>query len=121
MSNRFIMIDNNIGYVFGDTDHLPKDHVFLAGEFAGEKAGTLEISPELACRWMDEVIGEVGREYEECRASDFRGATGHLVYRVDINGSEDVPAIEDGTDENEIDAVKDRCVLVARIRIVEYD
>lgn len=121
-SHRFIIIDSSTGYIFGDTAVLPKSHVFQGGEFAGEKAGAVGMSPELACRWLDETIGEAGREYEECSASDLRsGVTGYEVYRADIGGSEAVTVANDGTDQEAIDAVREYCALVARFRIVGAD
>lgn len=122
MSHRFIIIDNSTGYIFGDTADLPKTHVFQGGEFAGEEAGSVNIRPDLACRWLDETIGEAGREYEECSASDFRnGASGYEVYRADVDGSEAVTVAHDGTDQEAIDAVRGNCILVARFRVVCAD
>lgn len=96
---RLILIDNNSGYIFGDT-----------ADFADGRA---DLTPVEAARLLDEkVVGEFGREYREHSGSPSSTVTGYLVYRADINGSEAVPVVQDGQDQEMIDAVMEQCEFV---------
>lgn len=100
---RFILIDHNSGYIFGDT----------ADYLAGQDVGTL--TPMLAAKLLDQSIGEHGRTYEEC-GPNYRPSSednAYYVYRADIDGSEAVCLVEDGQDQEMIEAVERDCELVA--------
>lgn len=96
---RYILIDSNSGYVFGDT-----------ADFAN---GRSDLTPVEAARLLDESIGEQGRLYVE-RSSDPKSTvTGYHVYRADVRGSEAVPVVHDGQDSDTISEVMELCDYVA--------
>lgn len=97
---RYILIDNNTGYIFGDT-----------AEFAQNSPH--EITPAEAARLLDESIGTHGRVYIEHASAPRTTVTGYQVYRADINGSEAVPAVWDGQDQETIDNVTRSCEWVS--------
>lgn len=100
---RYILIDSDSGYIFGDTAD------FAAGQ---------EISRiKDAARLLDESIGERGRTYLE-HDSPRNSVTGYNVYRADINGSEAVPVIHDGQDQKQIDAVEAACEYVGFVECI---
>ena len=119
---RFILIDNASGYIWGDTADLPRTHVMRAGEWAGhawDAIGDGALTPIEAARWLDETLGEYGREYDEVGRRDLASnETGYLVYRADVGGSEAVPVIQDGQDQETIDAVLSSCKFEAAIRVL---
>lgn len=104
---RYILIDNCSGYIWGDSADLD-GHVFT---------GTpLEYAAALDAR----IGGADGREYEEVsRRALASNETGYHVYRADINGSEAVPLVEDGQDQEMIEAVIRDCEYVTTIRCTE--
>jgi len=92
---RHILIDNNSGYIWGDSADLDgKIFVGTAAEFA---------------RALDESLGETGRQYTELNSAPRDNRTGYHVYRADINGSEAVTAVWDGQDQDTIEAVMRDC------------
>ena len=97
---RYILIDNNSGYVFGDS-----------ADFAAGRQS--DLTPTEACRLLDEFIGEYGRAYTE-RSSNH-------VYRADINGSEAVPVVTDGQDKEAVAAVENNCEYVAFVECDRAD
>ena len=98
----YIIIDAWIGYIWGDTRDI------------GGKSMSFD-SIEDACRALDESNGDHGREYSQ--VSRLSGDQGYAVYRVDVDGSEAVPVVHDGQDQETIDAVTESCQLVG---FVEY-
>ena len=107
---RLILIDNYSGYVFGDTADYAS---FVA---AGE------MTPLWAARLLDESIGEPGRVYEEY-GPNHRPAendSAYHVYRADVNGSEAVPVVTDGQDQEMIRAVVENCRKVAVVSFGRY-
>lgn len=101
---RYILIDNNSGYIFGDSAD------FAAGNQS-------DLTPTEAARLMDESIGEHGREYRELSSVPRDTRTGYAVYRADINGSEAVPVVQDGQDREMIEAVERDCEFVAFVEV----
>lgn len=101
---RYILIDNNSGYIFGDIA------LFAAGNQS-------DLTPTEAARLMDEFIGEYGRVYREMSSAPNDTRTGYFVYRADINGSEAVPVILDGQDQEMIEAVECDCEFVAFVEV----
>ena len=91
---RYIFIDSNSGYIWGDS-----------AEFATESTDDLA---ELA-RILDESIGEADRTYLVHSVDPRTTATGYHVYRADVRGSEQVGNIHDGQDQEMIDAVERDC------------
>lgn len=107
---RLILIDDHSGYIFGDTADLPGDHVM-----DGTAARDHEMTPTLAARWLDEAgIGTFGRSYVEHRQKPI-SAGGYHVYRADIDGSDAVPVVWDGQDQETIRTVVDNCRYVGFI------
>lgn len=95
---RYILIDSNSGYIFGDTAD------YLGGRDPG--------SMSEAARLLDESIGEHGRRYEELSRNPRSTQTGYDVYRADIDGSEAVTVVQDGQDQEMIEAVERDCQYV---------
>jgi hypothetical protein len=100
---RYILIDNNSGYIFGDTADLPG--------FDGSGG-----SPIDAARTLDASIGVHGRDYELLYRNPADTGTGYDVYRADIDGSEAVPVVQDGQDPDTIAAVVQHCEHVGFVR-----
>lgn len=102
---RYILIDANSGYVFGDTADL----------------GGRDAQPESiveAARLVDEAeTGVRDRAYEE--VSRLEGRTGYLVYRADVDGSEAVPVVVDGQDPAVIAAVETKCRYVGSVLCID--
>jgi hypothetical protein len=97
---RYILIDNRSGYIWGDSaDMNGKIFTGTPIEFAAA---------------LDASNGEHGRDYIEV---DRLGSTesGYHVYRGDVNGSEVVPIVEDGQDEDQIESVERLCEYVTAI------
>jgi hypothetical protein len=94
---RFILIDDDSGYAFGD--------------FTTSLANASEALIE-AARATDANIGAPAREYAVHHARPSGQVTGYHVYRVDVNGSEVVGSLVDGQDREYIDAVTSQGVHV---------
>lgn len=102
---RYILIDNHSGYIFGDSADL-NGKIF---------AGT----PTEYAAALDASIGEHGRAYEEVsRHALASNETGYHVYRADINGSDAVVTVQDGQDQEMIEAVERDCEYITTIRCV---
>jgi len=97
---RYIIQDSYTGYIWGDSAD------FAAGKDAPD-------SIVAACRMLDESIGECERTYKE--VSRLSGQDGYIVYRADINGSEAVPIVQDGQDQETIEAVERECQLLGYV------
>lgn len=94
---RYILIDMHSGNIWGDTADLNGRAV--------DCASIIE-----AARALDESVGAHGRAYQEGSRADIRsGRDGYVVYRADIDGSEAVPVVQDGQDQETIDAVTRDC------------
>lgn len=92
---RYILIDSNSGYIFGDSADL-NGRIFQTDD-ALEFAAALDAS-----------IGEHGRSYEWGDADDRHRSCYH-VYRADIDGSDAVTIVHDGQDQETIDSVMRDC------------
>lgn len=100
---RFILIDNNSGYIFGDSaDHNGAIFSGTAEEYAAA---------------LDASIGEHGRAYEMLSRDPQTSGTGYHVYRADVDGSEAVPVVFDGQDQETIEAVERDCEYVGFIAV----
>jgi hypothetical protein len=97
---RYILIDSDSGYIWGDTIDCPSQ-------------ADLAATPLDAARWLDGTLGEHGRTYEDVYRLD--GRAGYLVYRADVDGSDAVGPVLDGQDRETIDAVTRDCEHVATI------
>jgi hypothetical protein len=93
---RLILIDNCSGYIFGDS-----------ADFAGGRA--VEVID--ACRTLDESNGVHGREYDE-HGPGYRPAANETAYHV-YRGSDAIPVVHDGQDQETIEAVVRDCDKVA--------
>ena len=101
---RYILIDNASGYIFGDTAD------YAAGR---DVHGAIE-----AARLLDESLGVHGRIYRErFRKGRSGDGTGYNVYRADIDGSEAVPVVYDGQDQETINAVIHDCEHIAFVAV----
>jgi hypothetical protein len=104
---RYILIDNDSGFIWGDSADL--DGKVWQGDDALAYAKAL-----------DESMGEHGRSYEwGTRQQILSGSSGYFVYRADIDGSEAVPVVHDGQDQYTIRSVIEHCreegfIVVAR-------
>jgi hypothetical protein len=96
---RYILIDNNSGYIWGDS-----------ADFAAHIQSDLE--PIEAARTLDASLGATGA-YWETNSTDPH--TCYHVYRADVAGSEAVPVISDGQDQEMIDAVERDCKYITSI------
>lgn len=116
---RYILIDNCSGYVFGDTACLPNVPISTSEGLPMTQSDMT--SPIDAARWLDEAeVKEFGRTYEEVsRRALASNETGYHVYRADIKGSEVVPAIDDGENQELIEAVERDCEYVTTIRCTD--
>jgi hypothetical protein len=101
---RFIIIDQNSGYIFGDTGDLD-------GPARDE-------TPSDACRRLDLRIA--GSDTTECdyveHGPNYRPAFNehaYHVFRADIDGSEAIPLVADGQDQATIETVERDCRKVA--------
>lgn len=105
---RYILIDNSSGYIFGDTSDI--NGAIYSAE-----------SPADAARELDEkIVGQHGRSYRE-RTDVVSGTsvTGYHVYRADVRGSEAVPTVWDGQDQETIDAVERDCQYVCFVECAD--
>jgi hypothetical protein len=107
---RYILIDNDSGYIFGDTADINGECLNL---------GTSDEDIIGACRAFDETIQAQGRRYAVLSHSNIRALasneSGYLVYRSDINGSDQMTSICQET----IEAVERDCRLVAVVRCAD--
>jgi hypothetical protein len=88
---RYVFIDNYTGYIYGDSADI-------GGRIV---TGT----PAEVAEAVDADIGEVGREYRMLGRNPGTTETGYDVYRVDVGGSEIVPVVRDGQNQEIIKQV----------------
>ncbi len=95
---RLILIDNNSGYIWGE---------FASSDYTGD----LDVNACLAAAaaHVDTETGAQARTYSVSGRAPSSTQTGYHVYRADVRGSEAVPAITDGQDQEMIDAVERDC------------
>jgi hypothetical protein len=102
---RYIIIDLDSGFIFGDT-----------GDLDGPAR---QETPLDACRRLDRSLGEFEREYVEYgpNSNQAFGLNRSIydVYRADIKGSEAVPLVHDGQDQETINSVIASCDHVATV------
>jgi hypothetical protein len=97
---RYILIENNSGYIRGDS-----------ADFNGEP---FEGTPVQYAQALDDSLKEHGRTYElMLNHSPRTTESGYHVYRAD----DAVPVVEDGQDAETIAAVKRDCQYVGFITI----
>lgn len=95
----YIIIETTAGWIWGDSR-----------DFAPDKEVE---TPEEACRLLDESIGQDEYAYHELDDGDFRDC--YEVYRADVDGQDVMPVPQDYQDPATVQAVRDKCVRVARI------
>jgi hypothetical protein len=98
---RYILIDRNSGYIWGDSADL-NGKIFDGSPL--EYAAALDAS-------NGELDGEA--DYHETYKSDARAT--YDVYRADIDGSEAIAIVQDGQDQETIEAVENDCQYVTSI------
>jgi hypothetical protein len=105
---RFITIDNNSGFIFGDT---AAELVSRQSDWTAKgEADIIE-----AVRLLDESTGESGRQYVYHHADPRSTVTGYHVY--DASGDQ-VACVLDGQDRETIDAVESSCDYVGFVEVV---
>jgi hypothetical protein len=98
---RYILIDHESGYVFGDTGEL-------SGAF-------LAMTPAEAAQSLDNSLGEFGRVYSEHAPGErIIVGPGSALYHV-YRAPPEMPPVDDGTNPRQIDLVDQLCVLVAKV------
>lgn len=119
---RLILIDNNSGYINGDTADLPQ-YTLAGAEFPMTQSDLqLPADAILAARWMDEGMWlEFGRSYEFLSRAPHDTSTGYLVYRADVGGSDAIPVVQDGTNQETINAVERDCEFLGYVAVVPCD
>ncbi len=101
---RYILIDNNSGYIWGDSADL--NGAIFPTDYPVEYAKALDAS-----------LGETDRTYEFSSYNPRSSVSGYHVYRADINGSDAVATVWDGQDQATISAVEASCDYVGFIAI----
>ncbi len=102
---RYILIDNCSGFIFGDTAD------YAAGDLS-------EMTPTEAAQRLDASLNEFGHSYEEVgRRALAANETGYHVFRADVGGSDAIAVVQNGQDQDVIDAVERDCEYVTSIRI----
>lgn len=97
---RYIIQDAYTGFIWGDTAD------FAVGRHFDEITE--------ACEALDQSLGTYDRTYEEVYGG-LRSDTGYIVYRADVDNSEAVPIVQDGQDQETIDAVEHSCVVAGYV------
>ena len=100
---RYILIDNSSGFIWGDT----ADYAATAELSHTPDDGALE-----AARLLDENNGVYDRAYRFEHNAPRDDRTGYHVYRADVGGSEAVAVVQDGQDQETIEAVQRDCEFV---------
>ena len=95
---RIILIDNNSGFIFGDT-----------ADFA---AGVQIDSIQQAAELLDASLNVTDRVYSVIGRNPNSDCTGYDCYRADIDGSDVVPVVHDGQDSQTIAGVIENCEYV---------
>jgi hypothetical protein len=117
---RYILIDNASGYIWGDSADL--DGEIWNGDFVNaDGEDDHDASPIGFARALDRSVDASAannRTYETVsRSALASNETGYHVYRADIGGSDAVMTIQDGQDQEMIEAVERDCEYVTTIRI----
>lgn len=104
---RYIGIEINSGYIFFDTGDL-------------DGAARQETPAEAVARFhaYENMLGGAEAEYVEHGYHAPEGASGYHVYRADIDGSEAVPIVRDGQDQEAVEAVERDCDHVCFVETV---
>jgi hypothetical protein len=105
---RFIIIDNNSGFIFGDT----------ADRLTGRQSDWIEKSEAdilEAVELLDEEINDGWRAYKYHRANPRSTVTGYHVY--DASGDQ-VPCVQDDQDRETIDAVESSCGYLGFVEVL---
>ncbi len=105
---RYIFIDRNSGFIFGDSANI--DGKIVNGSPCDV---AYELDMSIGYPYPDANFSH-GIAYEETARSDLDAT--YDVYRADINGREAVVAIEDGQDQEIIEAVRRDCQYITTIR-----
>lgn len=106
---RIVLIDNNSGYIFGDSADLD-GRIFGWDDVATDvpQSPTEDDFALSFAKALDRSIGEVGRAYHMTSIDPQTDETGYYVYRVDVGGSHVIGDVHDGQDHEIIDAVTTR-------------
>ena len=106
---RLILIDNNSGFIFGDTANHRLGRLDDWIDNNSDDIGDTARLSLLAARLLDDSIGEHGREYAFIARDPSDAGTGYLIFRADIDNSEILPIVTDGRDRETIGAVARGC------------
>lgn len=109
---RIVLIDNNSGYIFGDSADLDGriftwDDVYdpFRSRYPGRVTLTADDFALAFAQAFDRSIGETGRAYRMAGSDPASNETGYHVYRIDVDGSHVIGDVHDGQDREIIDAV----------------
>jgi hypothetical protein len=108
---RLILIDKTSGLIFGDTANYLLARLDEWRESNSDNSGDAARLSLLAVRLLDDSIGGHGNEYGFFKDGPREVLSGYLIYRADINGSDVLPVVTDGKNENMIAAVQRDCRL----------
>jgi len=103
---RYILIDRNSGYIFGDT-----------ADYASGFDGAL--TPVTAAKLLDQSLKNPDYSYREIERHDARAT--YDIYRADTGGSEAIAIVQDGQDPETIAAVESECRYVATLAREDID
>ncbi len=116
---RIILIDTNSGYIWGDSADLG-GRIFELTESDYDQIGPRHPTADdwaLAfARALDRSLGDHQRRYSmQSTAAARNGQPGYLAYGADISGSEAVGIVQDGQDQETIEAVERDCEQIGFI------
>lgn len=109
---RIVLIDNNSGYIFGDSADLD-GRIFGWDDVpdparSGYPARITWTADDFALAFaeaLDRSIGQAGRAYRMAGSDPASTETGYHVYQIDVDGSDVIGDVHDGQDRELIDAV----------------
>ncbi|PTR07881.1 MULTISPECIES: hypothetical protein [unclassified Novosphingobium] len=105
---RYILIDNESGFIFADTADL-------VGFDTSAAHGDDAIID--AARCLNASIGYNPDDFSYEINYRLGGENHYTVYRVDIDGSEAVAIVQDGQDQEVIEAVERDCEFVGSVKV----
>ena len=108
---RYILIESNSGYIWGDTSDVGGKNLEL---------GTDDTALMQACAAVDDDCGAPDRTYNVISNRNPRalqGQDGYLVYRA----PDDFRAVPDGQNQDDIEAVERECTLVGVVQVEDIE
>jgi hypothetical protein len=106
---RLILIDNYSGFIFGDTANYRLGALDEWRDNNSNDSSDTERLSLLGARLLDDSIGEHGRSYEFVAYYPPDSSTGYIIYRADVDGSDCLPVVIDGKNQETVEAVERDC------------